>query len=87
MKELFSARMQEKVELVEGYAFRFPAGALAAVERFVASERKCCPFVSFEIRFNGAEQAVWLKMTGPEGTRELLEAELPLARAGAEMVA
>ena len=75
-QELFRHRLYQALELADGYAFRFPAAALADVERFVANERKCCPFLAFEVRVAGAEKAVWLKMTGPEGTREVLQAEL-----------
>lgn len=50
---------------------------LASVARFVANERKCCPFVSFSIEVSG-DGPVWLRMTGPAGTRECLEAELPM---------
>jgi hypothetical protein len=48
-QQLFRHRLNQALELADGYAFRFPAAA-------------------------GAENAVWLKMTGPEGTREVLEA-------------
>ena len=75
-RKLFRHRLHQAVELADGYAFRFPAAALAEVERFVANERKCCTFLTFEVRVAGPEKAVWLKMTGPEGTREVLEAEL-----------
>ena len=79
-RRLFTDVVEETVERSDGYALRFPASALADVERFVWAERKCCPALSFEIRL-GAAGALWLTITGPEGTRELLEAELPLGTA------
>jgi hypothetical protein len=59
----------------EGYAFRFAPDAFADVARFVANERKCCPFLDFEIAAESAGP-VWLRLTGPAGTRAFLEAEL-----------
>ena len=68
-------------ELENGYAFRFPAQAFDAVARFVGNERRCCPAIRFEIVVGAANGPLELRMTGPEGTREFLAAELPLARA------
>lgn len=77
-RELFHARAQERVALPNGYAVRFPHDALEAVVRFVANERKCCPFMSFEMTFGHESAPLWLRMTGPEGTKEVLDAELNL---------
>lgn len=76
---LFSSGLEQRLELADGIAFRFPVEALGDVGRFVANERKCCPFADFEIRLSAADQAVWLKVTGPEGTREVIEAEIGAA--------
>lgn len=59
----------------EGYAFRFAADAFEDVARFVANERRCCPFLDFEIAAEAAGP-VWLRLTGPVGTRAFLDAEL-----------
>jgi hypothetical protein len=58
------ALVEEKLELLNGYALRFPAQALEAVERFAWSERQRQPLASLEIRFSGVDQAVWLTVTG-----------------------
>ena len=63
MRDLL-ALVEEKLELLNGYALRFPAQALEAVERFAWSERQRQPLASLEIRFSGVEQAVWLTVTG-----------------------
>ncbi len=76
---LFSTLAQERVELSDGFAIRFPNDAFDAVTRFVANERKCCPFMAFEIGIKRESGPVWLRMTGPEGTRALLRAELAIA--------
>ena len=50
-----------------------------SLSRFIANERKCCPFMTFELEIAAASGPIWLRMTGPEGTRDVLEAELRLA--------
>ena len=77
-KELFQQRALERVDLPNGYAIRFPSDALEAVARFVANERKCCPFMSFELTFGPESAPLWLRMSGPEGTKDVLDAELNL---------
>jgi len=39
----------ERQELPNGIAFRFAPDSFEAVARFIANERKCCPFASFEV--------------------------------------
>jgi len=70
--------VREKVVLDDGYAFRFDAGAFADVARFVENERLCCPFLTFRLEAQPAAGPLWLRLTGPEGTREFLDVELPL---------
>jgi hypothetical protein len=77
-RELFGVRAAERIALPNGYAIRFSADAFEALARFVANERKCCPFVSFEITLAHESGPLWLRMTGPEGTRDVLDAELNL---------
>lgn len=79
-QELLNERAEERRDLAEGYAFRFRVKEFDAVARFVANERKCCPFVDFEIALTRAPHELWLRMSGPPGTRAVLEAELSLQR-------
>ena len=74
---LFVERVQERRDLPDGYAFRFEADALVDLARFLVNERRCCPFLSFEIAVAPNDGPVWLRLTGPDGTRELLAQELP----------
>jgi hypothetical protein len=48
-RKLFGELALEKRELADGYAFRFQPRDFDAVVRFVANERKCCPFMSFDL--------------------------------------
>ncbi len=71
---------RQRQDLRNGYAFQFAAADLESLSRFIANERKCCPFMTFELEIAAASGPIWLRMTGPEGTRDVLEAELRLAR-------
>lgn len=77
-RDLFHERAAERTALPNGYVIRFPPDALEAVARFVTNERKCCPFMSFEMTLAPESGPLWLRMTGPEGTRSVLDAELDL---------
>src|SRR5881628_3662136 len=43
------AAVEESRELSNGYAFRLPAGTVVDVATWASLERKCCPFLAFEI--------------------------------------
>jgi len=66
---------QEARELEDGYAFRHSSEAdvLVALAEYVALERLCCPFFDFAIEVGHGEGEVWLRMTGPEGAKQILE--------------
>lgn len=77
-RALFGADVLEREDFPDGLAFRFAPEALGDVARFVVNERRCCPFLDFEIAAPAPHESVWLRLTGPEGTRAFLEAELPI---------
>jgi hypothetical protein len=71
-RKLFSESRQTRKELKDGYAWRFSAEDFERIARFVANDRKCCPFVTFELTIEPGAGPVRLRMTGPEGTRAVL---------------
>jgi hypothetical protein len=75
-RRLFTEAAQERRDLPDGLAFRFAPDAFEQVTSFVSNERRCCPFLHFEFTVGPADGPVWLRMTGPPGTREFLLAEL-----------
>ena len=79
-RELFGRRAQEHKDLTDGYAIRFAHDAFESVARFVSNERRCCPFMRFELDIEAGAGPLWLRITGPEGTRDVLQAELDFAR-------
>jgi hypothetical protein len=62
---LFAA-VEEVAELPDGYAYRFAAAdsQLGPLLEFIAAERRCCPFLSFEIAFEPHGGPLWLRMRG-----------------------
>jgi hypothetical protein len=70
--------VEEVRELTDGYAFRHsPArSVLLAIVEFVANERLCCPFFEFGITIERDGGPVWLRMTGDEEAKRVLEAEM-----------
>jgi hypothetical protein len=75
---LLNKQAAERVDLLDGYAFQFSADRLVELVRFIDNERKCCPFMTFRLEIAPQDGPVWLRITGPEGTREVLQAELSL---------
>lgn len=67
-------------EIPRGYAFRFPDDRALSrrLVEWVALERRCCPFLEFEILLGLEGEPVILRLTGGAGVREFLAAELAL---------
>ena len=65
-------------ELPDGYAFELPneSDVLITVAQFVALERLCCPFFGFGIEVEREGGPVWLSLTGREGVKPFIMAEI-----------
>ena len=74
--QLMHEHAAEVRELPDGYAFRFAAAQYDEVAHFVANERLCCPFFAFALEVAPAQGPIWLRVTGGEGVKEFLRAEL-----------
>jgi hypothetical protein len=61
-------------ELPDGYAFRFddPDAHLADVMAFIAAERRCCPFLTFEAAFTPHAGPLWLRLRGSEAIKAFI---------------
>ena len=75
LSERLVAAVMEQSELKNGYALRVDGGGmrLAEAAEWMERERKCCPFLVFELETNGRERDFWVRLTGPEGTKALLD--------------
>jgi len=62
---LFTAA-EEIAELADGYAYRFSGDddRLQALLEFIAAERRCCPFFTFELIFTPHHGPIWLHLRG-----------------------
>jgi hypothetical protein len=76
-KRLLAMR-KETVETDKGYEFRYsPADVtVAEVAEWVAAESKCCPFFDFYIDLENVGTLVRLRLTGAEGVKQFIRAEL-----------
>jgi hypothetical protein len=65
-------------ELADGYSFRLPgeADVLLTAAQFIALERLCCPFFGFSLEVERERGAVWLSLTGREGVKPFVIAEI-----------
>jgi hypothetical protein len=74
---LFTA-VQEISELENGFAFRFlnQPEQLVRIAQFIERESRCCPFLEFTLEVAPSTGPVWLHISGAEGTKQFLRAEL-----------
>jgi len=78
-QDLHSA-VQELRELADGYALRFSVepSTIFLVAEFITLERLCCPFLTFMLEVECERGPLWLTLTGREGVKPFLQAELGL---------
>jgi hypothetical protein len=69
-------------ELPDGFAYRFPSADPwpAKVLEFVAAERQCCPFFTFEIVFEPNDGPIWFRLRGSAEIKRFIKTELAPAR-------
>lgn len=77
LTKLFTSTSRAKSEIPNGYAYRFDASAFDDLARWITNERRCCPFLAFSLELAPDDGPITLRLTGPDGSRELLDAELP----------
>lgn len=68
---------KEERELPDGYGFRFSSDQpnILLVSEFIARERLCCPFFSFEMVVEPEDGPVWMRLRGAEGVKQFIRAE------------
>jgi hypothetical protein len=74
VRELY-AGVRSTTELADGYELTYP-GSDSWAEKltdFVRSERECCPFFWFELRFEPEQGPIRLSIRGGEEVKEFLE--------------
>ena len=76
------AGVQTIEELADGYAFSFPGENewISRLAEFVAFERKCCPFLSFELLFEDNKGPLRLRVRGGDAAKQFVEQFLQTTR-------
>jgi len=72
------ALAQEVQDLPNGFAIRFlnEPGRFMAIAKFIENERLCCPFFNFGLEVEPNNGPLWLRLTGGEGVKEILQTTL-----------
>jgi hypothetical protein len=72
------ALAQEVQELPDGFAIRFlnEPGRFMEIAKFIENDRLCCPFFCFGLEVEPNGGALWLRLTGGEGVKEMLRVTL-----------
>ncbi len=71
---LFGPGTLERKETDDGFAFRFNPEDYETVTAFIAHERLCCPFYTFTLELQPNSGPIWLRLSGPDGIKPLLDA-------------
>jgi len=77
IEKLFGSIITQ-LELPNGYAFMLPnePDVLLLVAQFIALERLCCPFFGFGLEVVREGGPVFLSLTGREGVKPFIMAEI-----------
>ncbi len=75
---------QQVDELADGYEFRYPGSEAWAgrLLEFITFERKCCPFITFELLFEPGQGSIRLRLRGSAGVKEFIRDELKMLGSG-----
>ena len=70
--------VQEIKELPNGWAWHLPSTPeiLMLVAEDLNMERLCCPFFNFNMEVDGQTSSLWLSLSGGEGVKPFIVAEL-----------
>ena len=73
--------VQDPTELPDGYTYKLDTKkiTLPEVAEWIAMERLCCPFLTFQLDVKGNGDSE-LTMRGPEGAKAILREEFPKKR-------
>lgn len=81
IKQLFREDLLGMTELERGFEFNFPPSAIASLGEFIANERRCCPFLEFELHVGSEPWGTSLRLTGKDGAKDVIRHELGLLEA------
>ncbi len=76
-EQLFSS-VEARRELPNGYAFQLPSAHWMRAAEWISLEHRCCPFFHFSLEQPRDSGPLQLQITGGEGVKRFLRAELSL---------
>lgn len=79
---LFRQDFLEIEELPDGYAFKFAGKDYEALAQYIALERLCCGFFTFDLKISANQGPIWLHIHGSEQIKAFLSAELQTQKPG-----
>lgn len=76
--------LREIIPTADGYTFHLDEkeNLLTEIAEFVGLERRCCPFLSFQINIDSSNHSISIGLSGREGVKEFLAAEFDLSQTG-----
>jgi len=76
IEELYRS-IQNIKEVENGFEFALPneSEVIMRAAEFISNEQRCCPFLEFRLSVKPKKAPVTLELTGPEGTKDFLQAE------------
>lgn len=76
------AEVKRVVEHRDGFTLVFDLDTRLEerVEHWLAKEKRCCPFFSFKTAREDATTSLMLRISGPEGAKEILQSEFEARR-------
>ena len=72
-RQLYS-QVENIRELPDGLELHLPSEDIQLLGEWISRERLCCPFLRFELRVEPQLGPVTLRISGPEGTKDVLKA-------------
>ncbi len=76
------AAILEVREVEDGYSVSFSSENFLTTAEWISLERRCCPFLSFQIRFSDGDDLFWVTLSGPNGTKDFLKTFFDSPRRG-----
>lgn len=72
------AAISTRQELINGYRLGVSAAEMTLLHlaEWISLESQCCPFLDFRLESLRDRSIHWLEITGPEGAKEAMAAEL-----------
>ena len=77
LTEKLRSAVMENREFDKGFTFRMSERCSPTeIVEWIGLERRCCPFLAFDLQFEADNGPVWLRLSGEPGVKELIRLEL-----------